>query len=102
MTVIHQGDQYYLPFRITHNGDIVTPESVTSVRIAVGDEVQEYPKKLSWNEENSAFLFLLKSDFTKKLNGVVECQVEIKKGDAKVHSDTFSIKIAKSILVEDW
>jgi hypothetical protein len=95
---IYQADQYYKPYIIKRNGEIVTPENVDDVAIAINDEEQRY------SEGTLAFfdgkwLYHLTAEKTKKMQGVQKSQIEVVIGDNVIHSNTIGVKVGQSLSV---
>ena len=98
---IYQADQHFVKFKITQDGEAVTPDNVDGVRIYLGGVVQEYPKGLlSFDGEH--WLFYLQADKSAHFPENAPCQIEIKRGDVRQHSAVFTADVAKSLLKGDW
>lgn len=103
-TVIYQGDQYLVPFRVKRGGVVLTPENIDAIRISLGGHVQQYPDGNLTFDGNEFWMFALRSDMSKTMNGKTPYQIEYKKGDVKQHSDVLYVDISGSLpnLKEDW
>ena len=95
---VYQADQYYKPYTIRRNGEIVTPDNVNDVAIAIGDEEQRYSKG-TLKFYQGKWLFHLTSDKTKNMRGLQKSQVEVLVENNIVHSKIIGVKIAPTMEV---
>jgi hypothetical protein len=93
--IIYQADKFTIPFTIRFREQIVTPDTVGDVRIAIGDMVRSY-KEGTLAYEEGKWLFAL-SEETTEMTGIVQGQVELIIADTVIHSATFGVKFAKSV-----
>lgn len=93
---IYQGDQYSLPFTIKKSGEIVTPEEVEDVTIALEDIVRSY-KDETLKYEDGTWLFPLTKEETSRMMDNTKCQIEVVFGNDMVHSKVFDVKVKKSL-----
>ena len=101
MNVIYQADQYCIPFKITRDGELITPDNVDAIRIGIGNVVQTYPGKLTCDGKEN-WLFYLESASSSRMNGNTRGQVEIKVGNVRQHSPTFAVNVKESMLRGGW
>lgn len=93
---IYQGDQYNIPFLIRHGGEIVSPEMVTDLVIAIGDIVRSYKDgTLSYYE--GKWMFPIYKKETLKMPDDVSYQIQLHIGADIIHSKEYPIK-RKTIL----
>ena len=93
---IYQGDQYSLPIMVKHGGEIVSPDMVTDIAIAIGEMVRAYSEgTLSYAD--GKWLFPLYKQETLKMPEEVSYQVQIRYGEDIVHSKEYPLK-RKTIL----
>lgn len=93
---IYQGDQYSIPFLIRHGGEIITPEMVTDLVIAIGEVVRSYSDgTLSYFE--GKWMFPIYKRETLKMPDDLSYQVQLHVGDDIIHSKEYPIK-RKTIL----
>ena len=93
---IYQGDQYSIPFLIRHGGEIVTPDTVTDLVIAIGEVVRSYSDgTLSYFE--GKWMFPIYKQETLKMPEGVSYQIQIHYGKDIIHSKEYPIK-RKTIL----
>lgn len=104
MAEIRRGEQYAIPFTLHLKGVLVTPETVTDVRIQVDDELREYSKgELLYDSEQSAWLFPLTEDKSRGFaNNFFEYQVAVKNGDEIFMSNTVHVNVSRSIIETGW
>lgn len=102
MSKIYQADQYYIPFRVEMDGAVVKPADVDGVRIALGGVVQVYPDGMLSFDGEENWMFGLSAEESQSMIGSVSCQVEIKKGANRQHSEVFYVDVKKSILKGVW
>lgn len=93
---IYQGDQYSIPFRIRHNGEIVTPDSVDDVVIAIGDIVRAYSDN-TLTYIDGKWLFPIYKEETLNLPDDNSYQVQLHYGGDIFHTKEYPIK-RKTIL----
>jgi len=99
ISVIKQGDQYYLPFFIKDHGVEVTPDNSDDIRIKVGKIV----KTLSSGDLvfiNGRFLFPITQEQSLSWKGDVRCQAQRKIGDDVRGTDVYSICVQPSIFTD--
>lgn len=101
MTSFHQADQFALQFNLTSGGEPITPDNVTGVRIVVGHVIHEYPKG-SLTYDGKRWLFPLLASQSALMGKDTKCQVEIKVGDDRIHSDEFFVDVKDSKLKGGW
>lgn len=88
---IYQGDQYSIPFLIRHGGEIVSPNMVTDVAIAVGDIVRSYlDGDLTYFD--GKWMFPIYSQETLRMPDDVSYQVQLRIGTEIIHSKEYPIK----------
>lgn len=93
---IYQGDQYSLPIMVKHGGEIVSPDMVTDIAIAIGEIVRVYSEgTLSYAD--GKWLFPLYKQETLKMPEEVSYQVQIRYGEDILHSKEYPLK-RKTIL----
>lgn len=93
---IYQGDQYSIPFSIRHNGEIVNPDTVDDVVIAIGDIVRSYNEgTLTYVDEK--WLFPIYKQETLKMPDNISYQIQIRYGTDIIHSKEYPLKL-KTIL----
>ena len=93
---IYQGDQYSIPFLVRRGGEIVSPDMVTDIVIAIGDIVRSYRDgTLSYFE--GKWLFPIYKEETLKMPDDVSYQIQVHYGKDIVHSEAYPIK-RKTIL----
>lgn len=99
--IIHQGDQYYLPFKIDIGGTMATPENVDDVRISVGGISGVYSKGTIKYTDGKWMLFVTKKATEKMFKSTV-AQVEVRVGDSYTHSSPKIVSVGDSILKGEW
>lgn len=99
--IIHQGDQYYVPFTINMGGTIATPENVDDVRISIGGISGVYSKGTVKYTDGKWTLFVNKKATEKMFKSTI-AQVEVRVGDVYTHSATKIVSIGDSILKGEW
>ena len=103
MSVIYQGDQYYLPIKITQNGVVIGEDSVSKVRIGVANFVNKYPDgDLLFSGDY--WLFPLTEEMTYTLRaGITEVQAQVVFPDDKIISSmVVNADIGESLLKGAW
>lgn len=101
IAIIQQGAQYYLPFKISHNGVITSPENVDDVKIKVAGLEKRFSKcELEYSDD--MWLFPICQEFSLKLAGIVSCQVSIRCGDNIYPSKTYTILVNASIILDGF
>lgn len=101
IAVLQQGAQYYLPFKIKHDGEITSPQNVDDIKIKIGS----LTKQLTKNELEYAdgyWLFPIRQEFTLSLNADVKCQASILRGDNVYPSKTYEIHVDMSIIKDGF
>ena len=93
--IVYQADQFTIPFTLRFKQEIVTPDIVGDVKIAIGDMVRSHKEGTLVYEEGK-WLFPLGEE-TKDMSGLYEGQVEIIIAGTKIHSPVFGVKFAKSV-----
>ena len=93
---IYQGDQYSIPFLIRHGGEIVSPEMVTDVAIAIGEIVRSY-KDGTLSYFDGKWMFPIHREETLRMPESVSYQVQLHIGTDFIHSKEYPIK-RKAIL----
>lgn len=99
--VLHQGDQYYIPFAIKIDDIFATPENVDDVRISVGGISGVFSKGTIKYENETWRLFVTKKATEKMFKSTI-AQVEVKIGNQYVHADNMVFSVADSILKGEW
>jgi hypothetical protein len=92
---IYQADIYDIPITITLEDDVVSPDNVDDVIIAIGEMVRSY-KKGTLKFDEGQWIFPL-SEETRKMSGVFQGQAEIVISNDKLHTAVFSVKFAPSV-----
>lgn len=100
IAVIQQGAQYYLPFRICIDGDLVTPENADDVIIQIGSQLKKSSSdELEFSDEY--WLYPLEQEFTMKLSpDSTKCQISVKRGTFVYPSAVRRIAVDSSIIKE--
>ena len=100
LAVIQQGDQYFLPFKITADGTEITPDDVDSLIIKVGGSVNIYPNgELQYDNE---WLFPLEREITLHWGSKVSCQASYKKDNEIRSTRVYTVRVNNSIITEDF
>ena len=99
--IIHQGDQYYVPFTINMDGTMATPENVDDVRISIGGISGIYSKGTIKYADGKWMLFVTKKATEKMFKSTI-AQVEVHVGDAYTHSAPKTVSVGDSILKGEW
>lgn len=99
-TVIFQGDQYYIPFRIKRNGVVVTPDNVGEVKISLGGHIQKYPGELVFDGFEN-WLYHLSADVSRSLTGQTPAQVQTVKDGVIQHSRKLFVDVDGSLFEEE-
>lgn len=99
--IIHQGDQYYVPFTINIDGTIATPENVDDVRISIGGISGVYSKGTIKYADGKWMLFVTKKATEKMFKSSI-AQIEVRVGDSYIHSAPKIISVGDSILKGEW
>lgn len=92
---IYQSDIYDIPITITLEDEVVSPDNVDDVIIAIGEMVRSY-KKGTLKFDEGQWIFPL-SEETHKMSGVFQGQAEIVISNDKLHTAVFSVKFAPSV-----
>lgn len=93
---IYQGDQYSIPFLVRHGGEIISPDMVTDIVIAIGDIVRSYKDgTLSYFE--GKWMFPIYKQETLKMPDDVSYQIQLHIGADIIHSKEYPVK-RKTIL----
>lgn len=92
---IYQADIYDIPITITLEDEVVSPDNVDDVIIAIGEMVRSY-KKGTLKFDEGQWIFPL-SEETRKMSGVFQGQAEIVISNDKLHTAVFSVKFAPSV-----
>lgn len=101
--VIHQGEQFKIPFAVTVGDETATPENVDGVRIKIANIVKEYPGDIEFNETSQTWDFPITEQETLDfMSGTKPCQIGVKVGDDILKTDVFGINVRNSILKEVW
>lgn len=98
-TVIFQGDQYYIPFRIKRNGVVVTPDNMDEVKISFGGHIQKYPGELTFDGFEN-WLYHLSADVSRSLSGQTPAQVQTVKDGVIQHSSKIFVEVDGSLFGE--
>lgn len=103
MVNIHQGDQYYLPIEITRGQTPITPDMVDDVRIKLGGVLKYYSTgEIIFDTETNKYKYPLTEEETKNLLGQSSIQIGLKIGNDIINSNTENIRVAHSIITEEW
>jgi len=110
VTVIQQGDQYFLPVIIKYGGTVITDENADDVKIKIGDVTKKasageiaYGEYTSGADTLNAWLFPLTQEATNAWNaGGVPAQVQIKQGSSIIGSATETVTVGYSTIEETW
>jgi hypothetical protein len=98
-TVIFQGDQYYIPFRIKRNGVVVTPDNMDEVKISFGGHIQKHPGELTFDGFEN-WLYHLSADVSRSLSGQAPVQVQTVKDGVVQHSSKTFVDVDGSLFGE--
>lgn len=83
--IIMQGDQYSITFGIDFNDSPLDISTVSTVQLVVGNMVKSYKSdgtgEVSWDNDNSLFVFPVTQEETFLLSGLQNCQARIKFND---------------------
>ena len=93
--IIYQADVYDIPIKITMNGKLVSPSTADDVTIVIGNMIRTH-KKGDLRFDGEYWIFPL-SEETRKLEGVVQGQAQVKIGENKIHTQVFAVKFAPSV-----
>lgn len=103
IAVIHQGDQYYLPFQVENDSNPITPNDVDDVRIKIGNVVKVYSKGgLLYEYENDTWLFPIFQKNSLNWQGPMECQLQFKQGDNVITSNKYTILVDSSMFKDEF
>lgn len=95
---IYQGDQYSIPFTIRRRDEIISPEDITDVVIAIGDLARSYKDgDLSYSE--GKWFFPIYKQETLKMPEDVSYQIQLHFGKDIIHSKEYPIKRKKILSV---
>ena len=101
--VIHQGEQFRVPFTVKVWGDIATPENIDGLKIKLDRIQREYPGDLEYDETEQVWLFpLYEEDTLDLMTGSRNCQIAVKIGTDILKTDVFGVSIKNSIIREAW
>ena len=99
IAVIQQGAQYYLPFKISLNGTVTSPQNVDDLWIKLDDKTWKYSDgSLRYSGQN--WIVPLKQVWTMGRSNKIAMQASIKRGDDVFPSDVYPVKVAKSSIQE--
>lgn len=101
IAVIHQGDQYYLPFSIENDSDIVTPNDIDDVRIRIGNIIKVFSKGELLYEDNM-WLFPILQKNSLNWQGPIDCQLQFKQGNNIITSDKYTILVDLSMFKDEF
>lgn len=101
IAVIHQGDEYYLPFSITNNNISITPDNIEDIRIKVGNSIKKYSDG-SLLYDNNMWLFPILQKNSLRWEGPIECQIQYKQNNAIITSDIYTIFVNKSMFNDEF
>ena len=99
--VIHQGDQYYLPFYIENDSNPITPNDIDDVRIKVGNIIKVYSKG-GLLYDNNIWLFPIVQKNSLKWQGPIDCQLQFKQGDTIITSKKYTIQVDPSSFTDEF
>lgn len=88
-TLIMQGDQYYLPFKIKVDGEYVDVSTVDVIEFVVGNLVKKYPTEVTYDATNKIFKFYLSQEETLNMRGYPDVQVRLKDIDGYVYGKRY-------------
>lgn len=101
IAAIHQGDQYYLPFKITNDTVLITPENIDDIRIKVGEIIKKYSSnELSFNYPN--WLYPITQKNSLKWKGQIDCQIQYKQNNNIITSDIYKIVVNISMFNDEF
>ena len=99
MATLHQGEMFPIPFRITYNDNILTPNECEDVRIIING----IPKSLSENTVGYAddtFFYLCNEKDSFNFGDPVRAQVGVKFNAASIfYSDEKYVEVGRTNLV---
>lgn len=100
LTVIYQGDQYYLPIKlVSKKGNVITPENIDGLMIKIGNITKQISDGgLEFSGEN--WLFPLKQEETIAWIGNIKCQAKYKQGNIVHTSPEYYIRVDPSGIKE--
>lgn len=104
VTIIQQGDEYALPFKIKKDDNVITPSDITDLRIQIADNLKSYlNNEITYNTETQEWNYPLTQEETVVLDGAtVPLQIGIKQSGNIYYSQTISAVVGKSIIKEEW
>lgn len=107
ISIIQQGDQYYIPVTIKLEDEPVTPDNVDDVRIQIGRFMKSYSaESVSYDSENGVWLYPVTEMETRTMLGETSFQVGIKvsgeDSDEFIYSPVATVVVSKSIIKESW
>lgn len=106
MAIIHRGDQYAIPVTITLNGEPVTPDDVTDVRVKIGTNMQSYANSggLTYDTDNDVWLFHLTETMSFAMDSETYFQAGVKVGDNPdfIYSPSTYIVVGDNIITQNW
>lgn len=100
--IIQAGDSYNIPFQLTFEGEAVTSNNVTAVRIQVGPFLKSYPGGDLAYTTDGVWQFPLTESESRALQGEVEWQCAIKRDNSTFYSRVEILDARKSIILDNW
>lgn len=88
-TLIMQGDQYYLPFKIKVDGEYVDVTTVDTIEFVVGDLTKKYPEEVKYDDTYKIFKFYLSQEETFNMRGYPDVQIRLKDTEGYVYGKRY-------------
>lgn len=101
---IIKGESYRVAFVLRDGNYVLTPEDVDEVRIALGNQIANYPTgTLTFDTEEKTWQFPMTQKNTYSFIGTtVDYQVQVKINDEVFSSKKTPIKIHESMFRKEW
>lgn len=96
---IYQGDQYAIPFEITKDGQLITPDMVSKIEFAIGDVIKTYPDQASYDDQTGEYLCPITQEETFAMEDgaqTVQVRIQLSSGDV-FGSSSGKVNVKESI-----
>jgi len=103
--VIHEGEQYQIPIKLTtSDGTVITPANCSDVRMQLGATLKTYSAgELFFDSTDNVWCYPILQNETLKFDANVPFEVSIKFSNGEViKSFTRMIRVASTIMKEAW
>lgn len=104
MSTIVKGDAYSVAFTVKSDDVIVTPDMVQGLRIALGNQIAEYPNgNLTFSSDDNTWRFPMTQKNTLSIKGkIMNYQSQAKIAGEIYTSDEMDIEISETMFRKEW